>query len=86
MEKTVDEASEGGVRSEIGHKVLFDRHDDGLACVPSCGTHFGDFDWGQWGEPSTFKGDKTVRMARPPLDSGGARLGTEGVLKALCRA
>ena len=65
--RIVDAAAEGVVRSKKGH---FHEHDDGFASVRSRGTPHGDL-LGVSGTTSMpLKGPKTVKMARPPHNSG----------------
>jgi len=66
----VDAAAEGVLRSKKGKKGHFHRHDDGFASVRSRGTPHGDL-LGVSGTTSLpLKGPKTVKMARPPHNSG----------------
>jgi hypothetical protein len=69
LEKTVDGVAEGEVRSEQGEKVPFHQRDDGFAAIRSVGFLRRPFE-GQRADLSATKGAQTVKMARPPHNSG----------------
>jgi hypothetical protein len=69
-EKTVDGVTEGGLRSETGEKGLLQQHGDGLASVTSSGIPHGDLSGVSRATSVPLKGPKTVKMARPPHNSG----------------
>jgi len=66
----VDGGAFGDVRSKTGEKGLFDQRDDGFACVGSRGTPAETFFGASGAISLPLKGAKTVKMARPPHNSG----------------
>jgi len=68
--KIIDGVTEGEVRSEKGNKGSSCQHDDGFASFGSRGTTHRDL-LGVSGTTSLpLKGPKTIKMARPPHNSG----------------
>jgi hypothetical protein len=70
QEILVDGVSRGEVCTKSEQEMLFHQHDAGFACVRSCGFPYGDLFEASGIIPRPLKGSKTLKMARPPHNSG----------------
>ena len=69
-QKTVDGVTEGELRSEKGEKEHFHQRDDGFACVRSRGSPHKDLSGVSGTSCAPLGGPRTLKMARPPHNSG----------------